>query len=135
MNLIYTSYYSRTNLLYDLVYKLNKKDAENLNIISIAGKTPEWFTGKEYKKLAPKYEWWIQWKNEKLSKEWYKEKYYETVLNKLNPREVYDELGEDAILVCWEKEGFCHRHLVAEWLNLSLGVIVKEIDDIQIIIK
>ena len=38
----------------------------------------------EYKKLAPKYNWWKEWHNNQLSNEWYIKKYYETVLNKLN---------------------------------------------------
>lgn len=27
--------------------------------------------------------------------------------------------GKDVVLCCWEKSGFCHRHLVAEWLGIE----------------
>jgi len=39
---------------------------------------------------------------------------------------VYEELGENAVLLCWEKDGFCHRHLVADWLQEKLGIEIKE---------
>jgi len=52
---------------------------------------------------------------------------YQEILDRLDPRKVYQELGEDAILLCWEKPGeFCHRRLVAEWLERELGVEVPE---------
>lgn len=104
------------------------KNAKNLNAISIAGKSPDWYTGREYKALAPKYEWWIKWKTEGLSEQWYIEQYYKTVLRHLNPQQVYNELGENAILLCWEgPDKFCHRHLIAKWFKATLGIEVKEI--------
>jgi uncharacterized protein (DUF488 family) len=52
---------------------------------------------------------------------------YQEILDRLDPRKVYQELGEDAILLCFEKAGeFCHRRLVAEWLERELGVEVPE---------
>jgi uncharacterized protein (DUF488 family) len=53
---------------------------------------------------------------------------YQEILDRLDPRKVfYDDLGEDAILLCWEKPGeFCHRRLVAEWIEAALGVKVPE---------
>jgi hypothetical protein len=45
----------------------------------------------------------------------------------LDPRELYEALGEEAVLLCWEKPGEgCHRRLVAEWFEASLGVVVPE---------
>ena len=30
--------------------------------------------------------------------------------------------------MCWEKSGdFCHRHLVAEWVEENLGITIEEI--------
>jgi hypothetical protein len=52
---------------------------------------------------------------------------YQEILDRLDPRKVYQELGEDAVLLCWEKPGeFCHRRLVAEWLEKHLGVEIPE---------
>ena len=37
--------------------------------------------------------------------------------------------GKDVVLLCYEKPPqFCHRHLVAEWLEKELGIEVKELD-------
>ena len=98
------------------------------NAVSIAGKCPDWFKGRQYKKLAPKYDWWKKWRDESLNEEWYKEQYYKTILNKLDAKQVYEELGEDAVLLCWEKSGkFCHRHLIADWFQKELGIEITEL--------
>jgi len=53
---------------------------------------------------------------------------YQKILDGLDPQEVFEDLREDAILLCWEAPGkFCHRRLVAEWLEKSLGVKVPEL--------
>lgn len=118
---IFTSYFDKKDELLRQGFK---------NFVSIAGKCPDDFLFtqlnnihcEEYKKLAPKYSWWKEWHDKKLSNEWYIEKYYETVLSKLNVDEVFKELTKDgnyvAILLCWEKpELFCHRHVVAHWFK------------------
>ncbi len=98
------------------------------NAVSIAAKCPHWFTGRQYKKLAPSYPVLMGYKNGKISEEQFIERYYAEVLNNLDAKQVYEELGEDAVLLCWEKSGsFCHRHLVAEWLKEKLGVEVTEL--------
>lgn len=101
------------------------------NGISIAGYPPSWFKGKQYKKLAPK-KWFFKKYKEDGDEKFYIEKYYEEVLNKLDPKEVLQDLkdmvGNDIVLLCWEGPGeFCHRHIVAEWLKNTLGIDVREI--------
>jgi len=121
MKTIYTSYFS------------NIKNVENP--ISIAGKCPDFYKGPEYKKLAPKYTWWKQWHDEKLSNEWYFEQYNKTVLQTLNPQKTLTELfsfypGSDNVtIMCWEKPGlFCHRHLISDWLVKNIkDITVKEL--------
>lgn len=117
--------------------------------VSIAGKSPDWYVGREYKKLAPKY-WFFKEYKETIAKwdrphgqsisydisrkkaikeaqELYTKRYREEVLDKLDAVEVYRELGERAVLLCWETpEKFCHRHLVAKWFKEELGIIVEE---------
>jgi hypothetical protein len=52
----------------------------------------------------------------------------EAAFRRLDPKEVYDSLGENAVLLCWEKPGYrCHRRLVAEWLEKALGVTITEL--------
>ena len=97
------------------------------NAISIAGKAPDWFTGRQYKKLAPKYWFWEKYKQDG-DWEYYTEQYYKEILDKLDPLEVWNELGENCILLCWENPNkHCHRFLVAQWLKDKLGKEVEEL--------
>lgn len=128
---INTSYFSNWKNIFN----------QNTLLISIAGKSPDFFTEltntytadyKIYKKLAPKYEWWKEWHDNNLSNEWYEEKYNETVLSKLDPQQVFNELTDnnrkDVVLLCWEgRDKFCHRHLVAKWLENNLNINVQEL--------
>jgi hypothetical protein len=100
--MIYTSYFA--------------KNGNHPNAVSIAGKTPEFFQGRKYSKLAPKL-WFFKKYKEDGDKDDYIKNYYKEVLDKLDPTEVYKELGEGAVLLCYEApDKFCHRHLVSEWL-------------------
>ncbi len=105
-----------------------RKHGTHPNAVSIAGKSPDWYTGKEYKILAPKY-WFFKKYKEDGDEMFYMARYYEEVLNDLVPIEVWEALGgSDAILLCWEEPGkFCHRNIVAKWLNINLGAGVEEI--------
>ena len=97
--------------------------------VSIAGYAPDYYKGIEFKTLAPKYSWWKQWHDHHLSDDWYKERYQETVLDRLNPKIIANRLksfGDNVVLLCYEKTGeFCHRQLVADWLRTA-GVPVCE---------
>ena len=108
-----TSYYSKSH--------------NHPKAVSIAGKCPDWYDGREYKKLAPKW-WFFKRYKEDGDEEAYVEAYLEEVLHKLDPQQVYDELGEDAVLLCWESsDKFCHRHIVAWWLEEELGIKIQEL--------
>lgn len=97
------------------------------NAVSIAGKAPEWFTGRQYKALAPKY-WFFKKYKEDGDEAFYTEQYKKEVLDMLDTRKVYEALGENAVLLCWETpDKFCHRHLIAEWFEKELGVKVTEL--------
>lgn len=120
--MIYTSYFA----------KLSKLPA-NITPIAICGKSPEWYKGIQYKKLAPKWSFFSIWK-ETHDNEYYIKHFNEEVLNPLNANDVINELyslagknqDNDIVLICYEKPGdFCHRHLVADWLT-SNGYPVEE---------
>ena len=108
--LIYTTYFSNLRNL-----------PKSITPISIAGKSPDWFDGIEFKKLAPKYQFFKIWKETK-NNNYYIKCFRDQVLKDLNIDDVVEELsmisnGKFA-LVCYEKPNeFCHRHLVAEWLQ------------------
>lgn len=114
--MIYTTYFAQLRNL-----------PENIIPISICGKAPDWYKGLQYKKLAPKYDFFMEWKKNH-DNDYYIKCFKEQVLDKLNVNEVVYELTEthnqgghfdiDFALVCYEKpEDFCHRHLVSNWLK------------------
>jgi len=121
--MIYTTYFAKL-----------KKLPSNVIPISICAKPPKGYKGLQYKKLAPKYSFFSKWK-ETHDNNYYVKHFYEEVLNKLNPIEVLTEINNllpkdivkcDIVLVCYEKpQDFCHRHLVADWLNKN-GYKCKE---------
>ena len=84
----------------------------------MAGITPENFRYRKFLLLAPKYSWWKLWHDEHLPNSWYEEQYFTTVLNKLDAKKVVREFGKNPVLLCYEKpDEFCHRHLIAKWLQ------------------
>lgn len=118
-----------------LIYTTYFKNVENLpdNVIpiSISAKAPNWWKGRQYKKLAPTYEI-LDFYHKTHNEEFYTIEYLGRVLCKLNPKDVLEELLSDIpegctiALVCYEKPGeFCHRHIVASWMR-QYNIEVKE---------
>jgi hypothetical protein len=97
------------------------------NAVSITGKAPDWYNGKEYKKLAPKF-WFFQKYKLDGDELFYRESYKKEVLDVLDAKQTYEELGDNAVLLCWEAPNrFCHRFIVADWFKEKLGIELKEI--------
>ena len=115
----YTSYYANV-----------KRLPREVVPISIAGKAPDGWKGLEYKKLAPK--WWFfkEWKKNH-DNDYYIRNFKKEVLDKLDPNAIWKELrklsnGSSFALICYEKPGdFCHRHLVADWFKKN-GYKIEE---------
>lgn len=122
------------------------ENAKSGNLVSITGDGGNaWgFFGQSYKKMAPRlYLWEYYDKNpDNLSKEelidWYMEEFYKLRLKDLNPYEfmniLKEKFGEEIILLCHElpgielnKEHFCHRRYVADWITLETGIVIPEI--------
>ncbi len=94
--------------------------------VSIAIRPAPGFYGKSYDKLFPKWGFLRRYKQDG-NEEAYTHEYHRQVLDLLDPKEVWDDL-KDSTLLCWEKSGrFCHRRIVAEWLEKELGVTVDEV--------
>lgn len=109
---IYTSYFAKL-----------KKLPSDVVPISICAKPPAWYSGLQYKRVAPTYNILMKYKGDHNEAD-YIEQFNVVVLNRLNPKAVVDELSKlsgdaDKIaLLCFEKSSdFCHRHLVAKWLT------------------
>ena len=126
---LHTSYFARVKQLKEMGYD---------NLVCVAGYAPKFFydtpNARFMPDLAPKRCWWREWQdkfkdnpNSPESIAWYKDKYLDTVLSKLNPYNVLEELGDNAIMLCYEKVGdFCHRHLIADWLSTNTDAKVSE---------
>lgn len=118
---IYTSYFG------------NKKKLEEFGIIpvSICLYPPRWFNGIRMKSVAPTSSILFA-KNQTTER--YVERFKDEVLSRVDPHQFFENLksvsgGKDVALCCFEKPNeFCHRHIVAEWLNNSLGLNVCEFD-------
>lgn len=96
--------------------------------VCIAIRAPKGVECKCYPALAPK-NWFLRKFKEDLNEDFYTARYTELVLDKLDPKEVYKDLGPDAVLLCWEGSGkFCHRHIVARWLEKHLNITIKEVE-------
>lgn len=53
---------------------------------------------------------------------------YQKILDGLDPQKVFEDLRKDVIHLCWEAPGtFCHRRLVAAWLEENLSVQVPKL--------
>ena len=106
----------------------NCKIGNTISISGDKGKSAN-YTGKSLTKLAPKLSFRKIWHDnigkisEKENNKFYTEEFYNKVLKNLDPEEVLMELEDRSILLCYENNNqFCHRHLVAFWLELFLGI-------------
>lgn len=135
MIMIYTSYFGK-------VKRIEAADPDAV-LIPVCGKVGTWCAQKKnvccLKDAAPRWAWWQEWhekfKDDLESEEsvkWYSEKYKTTVLDKLDRDEMLEWIAKtagehNAYLLCYETpEKFCHRHLLAAWLNEKPGVNIQE---------
>ena len=110
------------------------------NLVSISGdkgKDANFF-GNAYTLLAPKKDFFRTWKDNKRNQVdedenniYYMTEFYNKVLKPLDPQKVLDDLstfGNNIIILCYEESfEFCHRHLVATWLERKLNIRVHEV--------
>ena len=111
--MIYTSYFANIKNL----------DNENIIPIAICGAIPSKYYGKWYRKLAPSWSIFSQYKelNDSIK---YTQRYNKEILAKLDCNQVYQDLynlaneSNNFAMICYEKpDDFCHRHLVANWFT------------------
>lgn len=117
------------------VFTGSYKNCKVGNLISISGDRGKsvGFNGKAMPALAPKKAFWVIWHNnigkipEEENARYYIEEYYKQVLLKVNFEELFKD-EKDPILLCFEESSeFCHRHIVAEYLQIKYGIKVYEI--------
>lgn len=112
--MIYTSYFS------------NIKNLDKDKCVSIAIGTPKWFNGKIIKELQPTWDMVMDHKSGKISDDDYINRYI-NILSKINIDKFLKDY-DDTILLCWcGKNKFCHRHILAEWINKYKKNSIKEL--------
>ena len=106
------------------------------------------FQGKAMRELSP-YPFFKKWKTsedeieqkfikneitvneykilKEISQNDYINKFYNVVLKKLDAKDIAEKLGKNSVMLCFEKPtDFCHRFLVASWLEINLGITIDE---------
>lgn len=119
--MIYTSYFGNI-----------KKFPDNFEPINIARWKPQWYKGKSFIALAPSdmlLRWWRTCEQNEEDKKRYKQIYMQGLSNynaKVTARCIREMAGDKIpVLLCFEKSGFCHRHLVREWFQKN-GIKCEE---------
>ena len=133
--MIYTSYFEILEFL-----------PKTMVPISICITPPDGYSGPEYKQLAPKVDFFRKWKLNH-DNQYYTGEFSRLILNKSDADSVYADLIQIAkqyidtlpandirhqyfsiVLLCYEKPTeFCHRHLVAQWLQ-DCGIAAIEFE-------
>jgi hypothetical protein len=111
------------------------KHGKHPNAVSIALWPPKWLPEiKRCDELAPSRRILKRWNDTLDNKDNYTAAEYERdyradVLANLDAKTIYEKLGPDAIMLCFENnEKFCHRHIAAAWLQEQLGITVTELE-------
>lgn len=100
--MIYTSYWS------------NLKNLDKNLVVNISRWNKFW-TGKNCDELKPSVKMLIDFKEGKIGVKEYTY-FFKWYLTELDVKELAARL-DGKILCCYEKSGFCHRHIVSEWFN------------------
>ena len=110
--------------LYTSNYARNGK---HMDAVAISIRAPWWYGNRRtYPALAPTWDMVLGVKNGTMTQDEYTVE-FKKILAKLDPQDVANELGDGAIMLCYESPNdFCHRHIVAEWMR-NAGIDVREL--------
>lgn len=117
--MIYTGYYA----------KIEDYKKAGLTCIGISGIVPDGIlVDRHWRFFAPSKDIFYSWKCGRITDEEYAQRFLVERLNKLDKNKIKQELDciGSCILLCYEKEGFCHRHLVAQWIEATFYMPVRE---------
>ena len=119
-----------------MIYTGSYKNCLKGHLVSISGDRGKCvnFLGACFSALAPKLSFWKIWHDnigkvpDEINNNYYIEEYYEQVLKQLDPNEIIRYFIDGTTLLCYEDNlEFCHRHIVAYWLEKTLGINVPEV--------
>lgn len=117
------------------IFTGNYTDCKTGNLISISGDKGKsvGFEGKSLTRLAPKRAFWNEWHNnieripEEENTKFYIQEYYKQVLSQVDIEELLKD-EKVPILLCYERgQDFCHRHVLAEFINIRYGIDVEDL--------
>ena len=118
--MIYTGYYS----------KIKEYADSGLTLLSISRTKPEFAKSCiDIPQLFPSDKILWDHKKGKIDEMEYTSKYLDQ-LNELGVDRIIKMIqifGDNVVLLCWESpEKFCHRHILADYINKNSGVVVEE---------
>ena len=123
--MIYTSYYA------------NYRKFKGMFRVSISRTAPINSYDLQLTKLAPTADLLQKYKRNSITNEEYTSVYHNQLLKLENDGYItkfvkalstLQELQGDVVLLCYEKKGdFCHRHLLAEYLNNNHNTNIREL--------
>jgi hypothetical protein len=105
------------------------KNAKHPDAVAICAWVPRWFAGvKRYPLLAPEMSLVKLYKDGQLDQSEYTTEYFKTLKQRnVTAHQVVEDMQDGAIMLCFEKPGeFCHRRLVADWIETESGIAVPE---------
>jgi hypothetical protein len=104
----------------------NFKVYKGNNGVAICLYPPIDWTGAQFPTLAPNRQTFFARKANEFDNDEYERRYREEVLSKLDANKIYETL-KGQVLLCWEPPGeFCHRRIVADWIQEKIGIEVPE---------
>jgi hypothetical protein len=107
--------------MFTSCFRLAKQIPAGLEPVAVSIGIPKWYTGRRELRLAPTRAML------KMPAAEYDRLFAERLAS-LDPADVAQDLGANAVLLCWEKPGqACHRRIAAEWLEHHLGIVVPEL--------
>ena len=124
-----------------MIYTGSYKNCLKGHLLSISGDRGKSvnFKGACFSALAPKLSFWQIWRNnigkvaDEENNRYYIKEYYEQVLKQLDANEIIKYFMDGTILLCYEDNlEFCHRHIVAYWLEKTLNISVPAFATLQI---
>lgn len=116
--MIYTSYYA--------------KHGSNPKAIGISYSVPKWFDKSRHLcMLAPTWDLVGGYKDGSITQQEYTTRYVQLLEGReIDPMGIAHNLPEGTILLCYERPGdFCHRRVLAEWVEQTTGVKIPEWKD------
>lgn len=92
---------------------------------------PHWYKGESLDFLAPTWEMVRGAKNDIITNQQYTEMYLDLLKERNFNAELFmewvDSNDHDVYLLCYEKpDGFCHRRIVADYIENDIGIKVPE---------